>query len=297
MTVYLRAYNYDHGTVREVARPFKFPGGELDLKELKNDFNAPVTWVADVRGADLEDLVTAALLADVAQQNYERFVLMLPYLPAARADRGTPCGASVYARLINAMNAEHVITIDPHSPIMPAQVNNLVKVDPVPLVRQALGGREYDFVIAPDHGAVERAQQVASALGIPMFIAEKKRDFETGQLLSYEIDLPSINDGMRYLAVDDICDGGGTFKLLAKAIWDHTRCYKPNIGLWVTHGIFSGAADSLRSLYTNIYTTDSHPGSGRVGVATTIVPSWLSMHQVMVEALVGMVHLPNPALK
>ena len=73
---------------------FTFPGGEHHLRNL-HDFYGPVTWLANVHGADSNDLVKAALLADVARLRGEDFVLLLPYAPAARADRGEPFGARV----------------------------------------------------------------------------------------------------------------------------------------------------------------------------------------------------------
>lgn len=277
MTVHLKFYNRGEGTKIGVAEVFQFPGGEYDLKNALNpDFEG--TWVADVRGADPADLVAAGLLGEMKRW-YNSFVLMLPYLPAARADRGTPCGAKVYAKLINALGADQVITIDPHSAVMPNLVDNLRVVDPWPLIERALNGQKIDTVIAPDKGAVDRASMVADKLNVPLVVARKSRDFETGKLLSY--DIPKLDPTKRHLVVDDICDGGGTFILLAQA----AGVPKEQMSLWVTHGIFSGAATNLRNYYENIFTTDSHPGHNRVGCATSIVPVYTAMHEAMVKGM------------
>lgn len=273
MTVYLRAHVKGVGTVHNVAEPFQFPGGEWHLKNLTDHGGGDVSFIADVRGASLDDLVVASLLANVAAYRGSRFVLMLPYLPAARADRGEPFGVGVYGQLVNAMNADQVIGIDPHSPVVTRVIVHLTALDPYPLVKQALHDDKYDAVIAPDAGASMRATDVAMKLGVDFYIVKKHRDFETGKIL--DIDVPDIPLKGKYLVVDDICDGGGTFMMLANAL----ELPREQLGLWVTHGIFSGAANGLQAHYRHIYTTDSHPGHNRVGCATSIVPTYVYMQQ------------------
>lgn len=273
MSVWFRAMS-NKEMHRGVAVPFTFPGGEHHLKDIPTTFDDPV-WIADVRGADVNDLVKAALLADVAHQRQEPFVLMLPYLPAARADRGQPLGVRVYADLINSMNPQQVITIDAHSPVSHRYYRNLIALDPTPLAGRAIltvhgPGRSlyYQGVIVPDKGAVGRAESVAAFISdVQVFRAEKDRDFTTGRINSIKM-VDELDPTHRYLVIDDICDGGATFRQLAEA----TGLPKEQLGLWVTHGIFSGQATSLRQHYQHIYTTDSHPGHNRVGCATFTLP-------------------------
>ncbi|ALY07395.1 phosphoribosyl pyrophosphate transferase [Mycobacterium phage MkaliMitinis3] len=282
MAVHLKVYAEKLGTINAAAEPFKFPGGELHLKNILGPLDLDgVTWIADVRGAGTDDLVTALLLADHAAQQGQAFVLFLPYLPAARADRGTPFGLRVYADLINnSAYAEHVIVIDPHSPVANRLVRNICPLEPLPLLDRALesqGHWRYDAIIAPDKGAAERAGAIAKHYGLDLVVCDKERDFDTGRITKYRV--PVLSTKGKYLVVDDICDGGGTFTLLAS----EALISKPNLDLWVTHGIFSGAATNLRNYYGRIMTTDSHPGHNRVGVATSIVPTYTYMHQAMVE--------------
>lgn len=251
---------------------FKFPGGEWHLRNVQPLAGA-ITWVAMVRGADPNDLVAAALLGDVAYHQSARFVLLLPYLPAARADRGIPLGAGVYADFIRSMNVDMVVTVDAHSDVMPGMLDFCTNLGPADLVAQALdrSGYRYDALIAPDKGAAGRVEAVAARLGLDFYQAEKTRDFDTGRILDLKI--PQLPQSGRYLVVDDICDGGGTFKLLAGVV----DLPAEQLGLWVTHGIFSGVSVNLREYYGEIFTTDSHPGHGRVGVATHVEPLWPCM--------------------
>lgn len=286
MTVYLRTYSKRRGVIVNAAEVFKFPGGEVHLRNIDpaEDDCGTTVYVADVRGADVHDLMAAALWADVARDRGQLFALLLPYLPAARSDRGTPTGGAVYAQMINGIYADRVIGIDPHSEAITWWVDALQVLDPLPLLARALNSAghllRYDGVIAPDAGATARATAVAAALGADLYQAEKHRDFNTGKILSYKMTerLPLTG---RYLVVDDICDGGGTFRFLA----DATGLFSSRLGLWVTHGIFSGEATKLRHYYDNIYTTDSHPGHNRVGCATSIVPTFVYMHKAIEEFL------------
>ncbi|ASZ74808.1 ribose-phosphate pyrophosphokinase [Mycobacterium phage Phabba] len=292
MTVHLRIHTAQQGMIpKQYPESFQYPGGEWSLRnipEIPSDQGA-VTLIADMRGADPHDLVKAALWSDVADRaNFWHagrvdfaFVLMLPYLPAARADKGdtdrSPIGANVYSRLIRGLAADQIITIDPHSSYMPRQFRNLKVASPVTLVRRALesSAPQFDAVICPDKGAIDRADAVAIMMGVPVYTCDKQRDLETGKILGLKV--PPLDPKKRYLVVDDICDGGGTFALLADKIGLPSK----QLGLWVTHGIFSGRANELSKSYGWIGTTDSHPGHNRLGVATTIVPTFQAMYNVM----------------
>lgn len=253
----------------DVAQPFSFPGGEQDLKwNSWIGVDNPVTWVVDLRGASAEELMTAGMVADIACTDFQNSVLFLPYLPAARADKGKPRGAWVYSEIINALRFDSVVVLDPHSGYMTELVNDCHELPFEPFLESAvdLSGSSINAVIAPDEGAMERATRAAEVLAVDLYQAEKKRDFDTGKILSYAA--PDLPKHGRYLVVDDICDGGATFKILAESV----GLSREKLSLWVTHGIFSGEPYSLQKSYSHIMTTDSHPGCFRVGYTTSIMP-------------------------
>jgi len=66
----------------------------------------------------------------------------------------------------------------------------------------------YTGIIAPDKGALNRAEALAHAFEVPLYIGGKTRDFETGKLTGFTME--SLPEGGKFLIVDDICDGGGT---------------------------------------------------------------------------------------
>lgn len=277
MTISFKAYVQGRGTFSNVAEPFQFPGGEWHLRNIHTYPNSRVTWIADVRGADPNDLVKAALLATHAQYMMQPFVLMLPYLPAARADRGTPKGAAAYAWLANSLGAQSIIGVDGHSEAGVKPYKNVIELDSTAFIDRALMGRRYDAVIAPDKGALPRASAIAAHLGCPAVRAEKERDFATGRITGMRM-LGATPKDWRYLVVDDICDGGGTFVGLAQTL----NLPKDQLDLWVTHGIFSGKAGQLHDHYGRIYTTDSHPGAYEGAVRPfSIVPTFPIMFNAM----------------
>lgn len=246
--------------------PFQFPGGEYHLKDVDPDEKSAG---AVLYGSDTAELVQLGLWADAIHQLGQKAIAYIPYFPAARADRGVPFGGKIYADLVNGFNLDEVVIFDPHSPVIVELLNNVRVVDSAALVAHAVGDVEaagYVGVIAPDKGAVPRAQRAADALGLPLFKATKERDFETGKLLKFEVEeLPAEG---RLLIVDDICDGGGTFLGLA----DVTGLPKERLSLWVSHGIFSGRANLLTEKFSRIYTTDSHPGARREDVGALVTP-------------------------
>lgn len=240
------------------SRIFKFPGAEMHI-----DFK-PVghIQIAYVQGLTGDDLVSLAMWKDAIDRHPDqslKTVLVMPYLPAARADRGTPLGAKVYADLINSMGFDKVICVDPHSDVAPALYERLTVVPLASLPFWASNRDTWDGIIVPDLGARKRAEGVAEALGgLPLYQATKHRDFATGELSGayVEDDYPAG----RYLIVDDICDGGRTFFNLRERL-ETGEQFKYD--LWVTHGIFSRGIETLAGPrgYGSIFTTDSHFGA------------------------------------
>lgn len=226
-----------------------FPAGEAHAKAPEPG-EAPT--VIAVHGTDANDYLAAAQLTDVNRSLGLQTTLLVPYLPAARADRGVPFGARHYADLINLIGAERVITLDPHSPVMPPLVNGLVSVPLRSIIDECIDPSGYVGVIAPDEGATVRAGEAAEALGLPLFQARKHRDFESGALTGFSCE-PLPDEG-RLLVVDDICDGGGTFRGLIQA----TGLPRERVDLWVTHGVFSARSAGLDGVFGTLHCTDSY---------------------------------------
>jgi ribose-phosphate pyrophosphokinase len=243
---------------------FSYPMGDITVRQIPD--TDPVEGALQVLQAHRSavDWTLVREWSTLAERLFpgQPRVLALPYLPSARGDKDVPSPAAVNATMAAGTGITDIITIDPHSPVWLAalrEANARIREHTLPLadiVRLALtadGCRSRHLgVISPDKGAVGRATDVATLLGLPVHVASKHRDPKTGHLTHYSLDA-DLAPG-RYLVVDDIFDGGGTFALLAGAVPAGVE-----LDLWVTHGGFTKpnfSADA-RAPYRRIYTTDS----------------------------------------
>jgi ribose-phosphate pyrophosphokinase len=237
-----------------------YPDGMPFIKQddLRKYHRADLTVV--IRQKSLEGFVTGLFMVDALRERGNKVRrLVLPFIPAARQDRLNPEGDYLFtlksvAKMINDLNFDDVVVLDPHSTVATALIDR-VNVFPIAkMLENTWVG--YDAVIAPDKGAVGRAQEAANALNalnetnMPVIHADKTRDVATGKLTGFEVD---VEKGKNYLVFDDICDGGGTFNGLGEKI----REQGATAGLFVTHGVFSKGTNGLNSYYNAITTTDS----------------------------------------
>lgn len=189
------------------------------------------------------------------------FVLNLPYLPYGRADRvfeiGNPHGLFAFFSRFGMLNADEVHVCDPHNPKILPEIEEqmsfkFVVKDQLACFRDSIGfdfdKSQYDYVLAPDKGAVEKAQKIADWLGVPLLTATKERCIKTGQILSvqFNADMPV---GSRVLVCDDICDGGGTFVPLGEEL----RSAGVDADIYFTHLIASKGLKIFKGLYDKIY--------------------------------------------
>lgn len=241
-------------------RTFKFPGGEWHA-EVPSFNEEPVTIFAKIRTWDDFGKLLVVMSAISCQPSYIH--LFIPYFPGARQDRNpggnTPLTVQVYMQAITPY-VSRLTVLDVHSAAAGLvlahwmEYNSLVLLDSAEIVKRTV--RNITHVIAPDDGAQGRAQWAADALGVPVITCGKKRDFATGALSGFTV--PELPDNPwwrnRYLIVDDICDGGGTFVGLLNEI--RKQELNAPVDLFVAHGIFSKGFGPL-SGFDNIYTTDS----------------------------------------
>lgn len=191
---------------------------------------------------------------------YAEYCLELPYLPYARQDRrcnpGEAAGAKVFADQINALGCKSVVITDPHSEVI-AQLINGAQVCQQHEVFGYMNFADY-IIVAPDLGALKKAEKFAEYTGAKGVVAfNKKRNLATGEIIGQEmisVGDAVITDGMKFLVLDDICDGGRTFVGVA----EHLRAWKPErLELAITHGIFSYGQEVVTDVYDKVYTTNS----------------------------------------
>jgi ribose-phosphate pyrophosphokinase len=247
----------------------KFPDGQQSV-DLVDIFNI----TDDIRIAtrlnsfsDLEILICATkALRNITTKPIHLYV---PYFLGSRSDRKFGLGGVNYLKevicpIINSLDFATVEILDPHSDVLEACLNNFVKLSTNYLVKQALtqidnkdGARNRVCLVSPDAGAYKKIFDVAQKFNIDNIItASKVRDIKTGAILRTEVPTLDQHKDLKYIIIDDICDGGRTFTELAKVMKESRPTAK--IYLVVTHGIFSAGFDELSKYFEQIYTTNSY---------------------------------------
>lgn len=272
--IQFKAKDHSGEVYKSALSPFTFPAGEAHTKR-EDRRELAATEIAIVYGSrDMHnDLFQLAMWNDTVRKSSPKSkrVLVLPYIPGARADRGVPFGLAIYAEFINNLHLDQIIVFDPHSKESVDQLNAWSRLDVV-YPAEVLGSNanwehfqmKYKGVAAPDAGALERAGAAGRAIGVQYTCnVTKKRDFETGKLQGFEVPEQLLQG--RWLLVDDICDGGGTFNGILNALnaMEVPGGYYPAtpndfLDLYVSHAVFSGLAFNALSRFGTVYTTNTY---------------------------------------
>lgn len=213
-------------------------------------------------------IIETLMATDAVRRVYSNkpVILVAGYIPYQRQDRvanfGESLSTKVMTDLINNQNYHEVHSIDPHSDISTALMNNFVIIDKTPYVKAAIHKIRPDMdvcLISPDAGAEKKTTNLAKELKInDVIYATKQRDTKTGKLsnttFSGDVDQKTC------VIVDDLSDYGGTFINLAKLLKEKGA---KEVHLIVTHGIF-GHPDGTHYVLNNgldsVHTMDTFPG-------------------------------------
>lgn len=187
------------------------------------------------------EIMHIAQLRDLFADSGIHASLHMTYLPYARQDKqiknDQTFALHTFARLLNAMNFDKVSCMDPHSKAAGMLINNFTAQYPIDLITKIFQDLKYPLLCYPDAGAGEKYDLI---VGLPMIYGEKTRDQLTGTITDYT--LVASPGGKSVLIVDDICDGGATFVILAKVLFEAGA---KEVNLFVTHGIFSKGLQPL----------------------------------------------------
>lgn len=230
-----------------------FPGGEPHVKVPLGAGRVLLylklrTWA---------DVGFAALVKDAFERQGRLGPVFIPYFPAARQDKTDGRAALTLEVMGRLLGKSPISVFDPHSARLSDHVSVARALMPadldVPTKPDVVG------IIAPDAGAQSRATQFGRRFypDVPVLLATKSRDQQTGRLSNYQ--LPPLERTGRYIIVDDICDGGGTFNLLAETFARRAEglARPPVLELFVSHGIFSKGLEAISPVIGQITTTDS----------------------------------------
>ena len=246
----------------------RFNGGEVHFKLGGGiDFAKTEKVIITHRITSSEHIMQILMAKEALQhKKIKSFDLVIPYIPYARQDRrcaeGEAFSMKVFADLINTQGFDHVVTVDAHSDVAPALINNCVNMDNHQYVQQALHklgfGDTSDqrmILVVPDAGASKKSNKLFYETKdfLDIVQCDKVRDTHTGALSGFKVFADDLK-GKNCIIVDDICDGGRTFVGMAEKLKEKGA---GNIYLFVTHGIFSAGFDKLAEYFTGIACTNS----------------------------------------
>jgi len=212
-----------------------------------------------IRGNSYEDLFTIASIKEAwdAAHTLDKTVtsqLTMYCLIAQRSDRRFNDGESfdlkIITRFINNLNFDKVAILHPHSAISLALITNAVAIDHFKYVDKAFNEIGSPVLISPDAGAYKTTHHIAEQLGADLVPSNKVR-IDGAPQISIQGDVK----GKKCLIVDDLADGGRTFKYLAEAL---KKQGATQVFLYVTHGQFNYGFDELKESIDKVYCTNSY---------------------------------------
>jgi ribose-phosphate pyrophosphokinase len=156
----------------------------------------------------------------------------------------------VISNFINTMKFDKVQLLHPHSSIALALIDNSEKTSHFPYVEKAYNSIGKPILISPDAGAYKATHEIAEKLNADLIPSNKVR-VNGVPVISIQGDL----EGEKCLIVDDLADGGRTFKYLSKEL---KIAGASKVFLYVTHGQFNYGFDELKECIDHIYCTNSY---------------------------------------
>lgn len=253
-----------------------------------NDQEIFVEVYQNVRGEDMyiiqptsnpanDNLMELLIMADALKRSSAaRITAVIPYFGYARQDRRakarTPISAKLVANLLTESGINRVLTLDLHSAqiqgFFDIPVDNLYAAPVFALdVWHHFGTRMGDLmVVSPDVGGVARARELATRIGAPLSIVDKRRE-KAGEIAEMTV----IGDvaGKVCIIVDDIADTAGTLVKAAQVLADNGAT---EVHAYITHGVLSGPAVERvsASAMKSLVITDSIEPTDEIRAASNI---------------------------
>lgn len=242
-----------------------FPDGSMLIKytptTTQKFSGVLITWQYE---NDREFVCLMYLVKHLRAHGVKSVTLRMPYIPNARQDRVKSdedvFTLKYFAELLNSLELNKVIVLDPHSSVSEALINNLEIRTPcyhiIDVLERVvdLSGNDEVVIFYPDSGSVKR---YSGMIELPYAFGIKNRDWVTGKITGLDIaGSTHLIPGKTILIIDDICSRGGTFYHSAKKL---KELGAGDIYLFVSHCENTILEGELLEgdLIKKVFTTDS----------------------------------------
>lgn len=229
-------------------KPTMFPDGtsqvwkiDENIFKLRHPLEQAITWEFENEA----EFIHIAQLCDLIEaKGFMVDDLHIPYLPYGRQDKeisnNTTFAKKTFVKLLETLPAiKGITTVDGHSDIY----GNVVSELPYREIRTAVINCKPTLICFPDKGAKDRYQHMHYVKEYPTCSMSKERDISTGYITKLFLNELLDIKGESVLIIDDICDGGMTFKLTAEKL---LTLGAKEVNLYTTHGIYSKGIETLK---------------------------------------------------
>lgn len=197
-----------------------FPDGTQRLLDINMPNDKHIELLFDWKYYSDEELVTLIYLVNhFKEHNYVgKYILNMSFVSNGRMDR--TCNTSEvftlkwFCQIINNLNFDKILILDPHSNVTPALLNNVyvdnAKFYILDVIHRISSNNQEVILYFPDYSAMKKYSAIVP--DYKYIYGNKKRDWDTGKILGIEI----VNDfnidlkDKTILIVDDLISYGGS---------------------------------------------------------------------------------------
>lgn len=238
----------------------RFPDGEVQIMLGEVDRKDYVSVRCRITNA--EDLFILMQVMDILERQEVEYNLLIHYLMGMRMDRvmdfNRPFTLKIVGNILHKCRANEIAFLELHSDkieYLYPDDRRLYMSPGIQVKNLNINFDDYQLV-APDHGAWERyTHEKFYDKDVPIICCKKVRDVKTGKILSIEVENPKSLDGRPLLIVDDLCDAGGTFLGVAKALRKYTDV---PLNIYVVHMVNPKGIENLSKTYDHVWFTNSY---------------------------------------
>lgn len=235
-------------------RLIHFDDGELYVKVSSHLDNQPVCVIA-ATPAPGDSWLELFFVLDALQRQKAQINLIMTYFGYARQDRaaeGEALSAEVLSKCITLFPLHSIRIIHAHSTTLHTFLT-FEQCFPIQLICPIT--KQYDCIVAPDHGAHAFVQSVASTCNVEAVFLTKERLIKDNAHVTTFDGNHNIH-GKRALIIDDMISTGRTIISASEMLKRHGASH---VDVYATHGLFVGDCYEriLESSIGTVYVTNS----------------------------------------